>query len=86
MIVGNHCMTFGERGALVMDTMTNAMRKNVKDPTNLLYLVETSRQLKNITNLWYEIMKVMKSVKKQSDERIKQFKINTKKLNQQYRV
>ena len=52
------------------------MKRKIKDANDLYYLTKTGIVLKNIIQIWYELMLVMKSKKYQTEENIKQFKEN----------
>ena len=77
MIVGNHCMAFGENGGKIVNELTMAMKPKIKDAENLGYLTETATVMKNIIRLWFELMLVMKSKRCQTEETIKKFKETT---------
>ena len=81
MIVGNMCMKFGENGNAIINDLSKAMSNKIKDPENLTYLKDTKVALKNIIGLWFKLMKVMKSKRRQTDEEIEGFKLNTMALN-----
>ena len=57
------------------------MLETIKDPGNVDSLNLTATALTEIFNLWFELMKVMKSVRAQSEETIKTFEANTVALN-----
>jgi len=73
MIVGNMCMKFGENGNAIINDLSKAMSNKIKDPENLTYLEDTKVALKKIIGLWYKLMKVMKSKRRQTDEEIDGF-------------
>ena len=75
MIVGNHCLTFGEKGSKVNDNLVVAMKSKIKDANNLLYLTKTATDLKNIIHIWYKLMLVMKSKKYQTEENIVRYQV-----------
>ena len=76
-IVGNHCMNFGMHGNRIMEEMTAAMLPKLSDASTRKYLENASIQMKKILNLWFELMKTMKSVNYQNDEACFKLKENT---------
>ena len=81
MIVGNHCLTFGEKGTDIMKDLEAATKTKIKDVDNRNYLSDTHTKLTNIIRLWLKLMVVMKSKKAQTDEIIKKFEEDTTALN-----
>ena len=81
-IDGNHCMKLGEKGTEIVDQVTKGMREVIKDEKNIEYLEKLDASLKEILSLWYKLMNVMKSVRRQSPEEIAQFKANTIAFNE----
>ena len=81
-IVGNHCMhSMGANGDKIMDAVTKGMEPKIKNPDNKKYLKKICIEMKNILKLWYEIMRIMKSVEYQNDEACLNFDDNIKELN-----
>ncbi len=64
----------GKNGALIISDLTKAMKKKIKDPTNLTYLQSACDALKHILRLWFKLMVVMKSKQRQSNNKIKKSK------------
>jgi len=56
-IVGNHCMHFGSKGDQIMDAITNKMLPKLRDASNKAHLQNTTKAMKQILNLWYELMR-----------------------------
>jgi hypothetical protein len=81
-IDGNKCMKFGENGSKIVDQVDEEMKKHIKDEKNVQYLNKLSTSLKEILRLWYKLMLVMKSVKRQPRHVIAQFKVDTIALNE----
>ena len=81
MIVGNHRLTFGEKGADIMMDLKAATKTKIKDLDNRNYLSDTCTKSTNIIPLWYKLMVVMKSKRAQTDETINKFEENTIALN-----
>ena len=81
-IVGNHCMHFGSKGDQIMDAITKAMLPKLSNPSNKSHLRNTSRAMKQIMKLWYEIMRTMKRATAASDEDCVTFDKNVTLLNQ----
>ena len=63
MIVGNHYLTFGEKGSKIMDDSVVAMKLKRQDAKNIDYLTKIAAVLKNSIQVWYKLMLVMKSKK-----------------------
>jgi len=80
-IDGNHCLAFGDKGTEIVDQITKEMREVIKDEKNIEYLEKLDASLKEILGLWFKLMKVMKSVRRQSLAEIAQFKADTIALN-----
>ena len=80
-IDGNHCMKYGENGTKIVDQVTGEMRKVIKDDNNINYLEKLDTSLKEIMEIWYRLMRVMKSTKRQKSATIAKFKADTIALN-----
>mmetsp|Transcript_41414 Transcript_41414/g.86931 ORF Transcript_41414/g.86931 Transcript_41414/m.86931 type:complete len:355 (-) Transcript_41414:50-1114(-) len=80
-IDGNHCMILGMKGEKIVDEISTEMKKVRKSENNLKHLEKLSASLKEIFRCWYRLMGVMKSVKRQSEQAIAQFKKDTIALN-----
>ena len=65
-IDGNHCIKLGQNGTEIVDEVTSAMRKLIKDSKNVEYLTKLDSSLKEMFELWFELMKIMKSVRRQT--------------------
>ena len=76
MIVGNNCLTFGEKRNKIVDDLVVAMKRKIKYANDLKDLTKTGTVLKNIIQIWYELMLVMKSKKYQTEGNHKQFREN----------
>ena len=63
IIVGNHCLTFGEKGSKIIDSLVVAMKPKIQDANNINYLTKIAAVLKNSIQVWYKLMLVMKSKK-----------------------
>ena len=80
-IVGNHCMHFASKGNRIMDAVSKAMLPKISVASNKSYLKNTCEALKQILQLWHEIMRTMKRVTAESDEVCFTFDKNVTKLN-----
>ena len=80
-IIGNHCMKFGEKGKDIVSGVNKEMKNVINTPRHVQYLDDFSEALNNIMDPLYKVLRVMKSVKKQSPTAIKQFKEDTIELN-----
>ena len=80
-IDGNHCMKFGENGTKIVAQVTGEMRKVIKDENNIKYLEKLDASLNGILEIWYRLMRVMKSAKRQKPATIVKFKADTIALN-----
>ena len=76
-IDGNQCVKYGEKGDAIISQITEEMGKVIKNETNRKYLKKLDTSLKHILALWFKLMKVMKSVERQSLQKIRQFKVDT---------
>ncbi len=76
-IDGNHCVKYGKNGDAIVGAITAEMKKVITSEVNRSYLNELDTSLKHILALWFKIMKVMKSVNRQSQHQIQQFKTDT---------
>ncbi len=83
-IVGNHCMTFGEKSKDIYGKAAKELEPiiGVDDELKRELHAFTDR-LKSISGVWFKIMRVMKSVEIQSDEAISQFQQDTVSLRDQ---
>ena len=77
-IVGNHCMTFGEKSKDIYGKAAKELEPiiGVDDELKRELHAFTDR-LKSISEVWFKIMRVMKSVEIQSDEAISHFQQDT---------
>ena len=82
-IVGNHCMNFAAHADKILAEMAAAMLPKIKDNSNRKHLEMVTIRMKKILNLWFELMKTMKSVRYQSNDACLQFKENTEKLKRE---
>ena len=80
-IDGNHCMILGQNGTKIVNEVTAEMKKVVKDSQNIEHIEKLDASLKEMFELWFEMMKIMKSTKRQSRATIARFKIATIALN-----
>ena len=76
-IDGNHCMKLAQNGTKIVDQITIEMKKVIKDDKNVEYLTKLDASFKNILSIWYRMMRVMKSVDRQSPRAITEFKTDT---------
>ena len=74
-------MKYGENGTKIVDQVTGEMRKVIKDDNNINYLEKLDTSLKEIMEIWYRLMRVMKSTKRQKSATIAKFKADTIALN-----
>jgi len=81
-IVGNHCRNYAERGESIYSGCFEVLESDVKDPQHRIYLETFTEKMKEIAALWFKILRVMKSVDKQSEHSIKQFEANVDKLRE----
>ena len=79
-IVGNHCMNFAVHANKILEEMAAEMLPKISDPSNRQHLEAITIQMKQILNLWLELMKTIKSVNYQTDEACLKFKENIEKL------
>ena len=70
-IDGDHCMLLAQRAEKILKEVRRRMLRTIKNPENVDALTKTVSALTEIFNLWFELMKVMKSVRAQSEETIK---------------
>ena len=80
-LVSNHCMTFAKKGKDIVSEINKEMKSIIGTPLHVQYFDAFSAALDKIMDPLYEILKVMRSVKKQSPTAIEQFKQNTILLN-----
>lgn len=79
-IVGNHCANYAERGESIYSGCYEVLKSEINDSKHCSYLKAFSDEMTKIAALWFEIMRVMKSVDCQSWETIEQFEANVEKL------
>ena len=79
-IDGNHCMKLAEKGDAIVSDITKGMKKVIKHETHVEYLIKLDTSLKDILSTWYDIMRVMKSVNRQSQRTIIKFKTDWQSL------
>jgi hypothetical protein len=73
-IDGNHCIKLAENGDAIVSKITTEMKKIIKHEAHVEYLTKLDTSLKEILRTWYDIMRVMKSVERQSQQAISKFK------------
>ncbi len=79
-IIGNHCMTFAEKGDQIYAGILEELEPVIENQELKRELRAFTDRMKAIVAVWYEIQRVIKSTEKQSTQKINQFEENTNKL------
>ena len=80
-VVGNGCMRFAERGKDIVSGIDAEMKKLIKSAQGIAYLDALAASLKGIITPLYSVLRVMKSVKRQTPNAIKKFEEDVLALN-----
>ena len=80
-VIGNQCMTFAREGKEIVSDVNEEMKQIINTPLHVQYLDKLQGALDDILSPLYKILCVMKSVKKQTQQKIQQFKRDTIELN-----
>ncbi len=79
-LVGNHCMIFAKKGERIYEGIFKEFEPVIQDAELKRELRDFTDRMKEIVALWYKIQRVIKSVERQSSEKIEQFEKDTNKL------
>ena len=79
-IVGNHCMTFAQKGNQIYSGILEELEPIIENASLKSELRDFTERMKAIVAVWYKVQRVIKSTEKQSIESINQFEENTNQL------